>query len=154
MDKEIVVPQEYVNETLKLKHQIEGAFIYLGERLYTIRHEEMWRGMYNTYAEFLADMDITEGHASKLRQVYERFILKLDMKVEDISPYGLRRLYEILPRCTDKRTTLATLDDIKGLTASDVHKKMKSEGAEEHKCDGKIKLQMCSVCNITRRVYE
>jgi len=152
MGKELV-SQDYIKETLALKHQIEGAFIHLGERLYLIRKEEMWQGMYNSYAEFLEEMGVTEGQASKMRQIYERFILKLNMKVEEIAPYGIRRLYEILPMCTDKRTTRETLDSIKGLTASDVHKKIKAEKAGEHKHVW-FNYKMCNLCKESRRVYE
>ena len=55
--------------------------------------------------------------------------------------------------CTDKRATIEALDSIRGLTASDVKKKIKAEKAGEHKCVW-IKYVKCEICDDTKRIYD
>ena len=147
-----IISTQYLKDTLKLKNDIEGAFIQLGERLYKIKKEELWMGTYNNFSEFLEDMGISDGHASKLVQVYARFVLEYGLERLKLAQFGIRKLYAILPICTDKKGVIKALEDIKGLSSADVERtaKQKQIGAHKHQ---DIKCVMCTVCKRVKRVY-
>lgn len=151
-EEQAIVNASYIEETKTLRQHIEGAFLILGEKLYRIKGEEMWQGMYNSYEEFLKDIDISPGNASKLRQIYERLVLEQGFTPPELAGVGQRRLYAILPLCTDKNSTKGVLKDIQGLHSKDVDVMVKAKEAGEHTHIW-IEYRMCQVCKETHKVY-
>jgi hypothetical protein len=142
----------YIEETLKLKHNIETAFLALGERLYRIQEGCLWRGAYNSYEEFLVDLDISPSQASRLKSIYEVLILQHSFKPSKIAHIGQRRLYAVLPMCTSKSSSAAILEATEGLTSKDVELMVRSEKVGKHQHEW-ITYTMCAVCRETRRVH-
>ena len=150
-----IVPIEYIKETLKLKEDIEGAFLHLGERLHNIRQGDLWKGSYNTYSEFLQHMGISDGHASKLTKIYSRFVLDYGVSQMKLAKIGIQKLYIIMPMCTDKKSLEVALESIKGLSSQDVNSMVKENKHGKHKCEGEIvKMMVCGECGKMSRVYE
>lgn len=152
MSKEII-PTQYIADTLKLKYTIEGHFIMLGERLHTIKKEEMWRGGYNSFSEFLGHMEMSDSQASKLVQIYARFILEYGFKHGEIAKMGIRKLYAILPLCDGKQSAKRAFEQIEGLSGPDVEKMAKQQQVGEHKHQDE-KFAVCSVCRRMKRIYD
>lgn len=68
---------KYLEETKELYRTLSEGFLSLGEHLYKIFTEELWRGKYDLYDEFLDDIGISPSNASKIRQVYEHYVLRI-----------------------------------------------------------------------------
>ena len=148
-----IIPTDYINETLELKNNIEGAFLSLGERLHTIKDQELWKGMYNNYPEFLAELGLSEGQASKLRQIHLVFRLQYGVDALKLARIGQRRLYAIIPLCTDEQTTQRALENIEGLSSTDVDLLSKAEIAGEHTHEDEH-FARCTLCKRTKRIYD
>lgn len=148
-----VLNSSFLEETKKLRLHIEGAFLVLGEKLYKIKSEKMWEGVYDSYEDFLKDIDLTPGNASKLRQIYEKLMLEQGFQPSEIAKIGQRKLYSILPLCTDKKTTQGVLQDISGLHSKDVDKLVSAKKAGEHEHEW-IEYRMCEVCKESHRIYD
>ena len=148
-----IVPTRYLKETLKLKNEVEGMFLQIGERLYNIRKDEIWKGAYNNYSEFLQDMGISDGHASKLVQIYVRFILEYGIRQAKLAQIGIKKLYAIIPLCTDKNSLKSALEKIEGLSSDDVERLSKDQQAGPHEHDDH-KYLVCSICKRMKKFYE
>lgn len=148
-----LVPTTYIKETLKLKVDIQGAFLQLGERFYNIKEEELWQGQYNSFSEFLQHMEISDGHASKLVQIYARFVLEYGISQMKLSKIGIQKLYVIMPMCTDKKSLQSALDQIEGLSSSDVKQLVLEEEAGPHKHQDEEYVR-CTVCKRVKRIYD
>jgi len=149
----VVKQNDRIEEVKQLRRDIETAFIFLGQRLEEIHKDREWEGRYDSFEDFLLDIDLSPGQASKLRNIYTRFVLELGFQASEIAHIGQRRLYAILPTCVDKNTAERNFASIKGLTTSDVEKKVKADVAGEHDHNW-IQYRMCSVCKETHRLYE
>ena len=147
-----IVSTKYLKDTLKLKNEIEGVFLQLGERLYNIRKDEIWKGAYNNYSEFLQEMGISEGHASKLVQIYARFVLEYGIKQAILANIGIKKLYAIIPLCTNKNSLKSALEQIEGLSSADVERLSKDQQAGAHKHIDQAYL-ICSVCKRMKKDY-
>jgi len=112
-----IVPTEYIQGTLALKRHLEGVFIELGERLYNIKKDEMWQGSYNNFSEFLVDLGISDAQASKLSQIYQRFVLDYGVEVHELAKFGIKRLYAIIPLIKDEKSLNKALERIEGLSS-------------------------------------
>lgn len=71
-------------QALKLKDNIEGAYLKLGELLYNIRDKRLYSPMHDTFPEFLMEMDMTEGTASKMITVYTKLVEEYQIPPEEI----------------------------------------------------------------------
>lgn len=92
-----IVPVKYCKETIELKKNLEGGFLLLAERLHKIRTEELYKGGWDSFASFLADMDLKESFASKYISVYEQWVLGAGMKTEELAHVGIDKLYTAIP---------------------------------------------------------
>ena len=88
-EKSVLASNEsYLKETISLRHNIEGAFLELGERLNNIRSKAIWRGKYESYEEFLEDIKITPTIASSLVTVYTVYVLEHKVPIKKLSAVG------------------------------------------------------------------
>lgn len=93
---------DYCNETLKLKGGIEGSFIELGKRLRTIRDQKKFAPYWESFDGYLDDMRMSKGTASKLINIYERFVLQYQIPIPELAAIGWSPLSEILPVVQNK----------------------------------------------------
>src|SRR3990167_5681070 len=100
-----IIPAQYLEETLALKKSIETGFLILGERLYNIHAQEMWKGKYDSYQDFLSEMDVSEATDTKLRTIYSRFVLEHKLSYEKLSAVPWGSLYLLASRVGDKEQT-------------------------------------------------
>jgi len=148
-----ITSTQYINGTLALRRHIEGAFIELGERLYNIKKDEMWEGMYNSFSEFLVDLAISDAQASKLSQIYQKFVLDYKIDVPRLAKIGQKRLYEIIPMITDKNSLASVLERIEGLSSDDVVAIAREHKHGEHKHQDE-KFVICKICRRMKRIYD
>jgi hypothetical protein len=98
-------------EALQLKDNIEGAYLKLGELLSRIRSQRLYQPTHDTFPEFLMEMDITEGTASKMITVYDLFIGKYQIPEQMlIDAKGWSKVYAIAKVSDTKEHALEWLE--------------------------------------------
>lgn len=152
----LTVNQSYLKETLLLKKRLESSFLSLGERLMRIRDERLWEGSYENFVEFLHEARLSEGTASRLISVHQRFILDFKMKHERIASIGWSTLYEIGKEVSTKKEAEEFIEKALVLRRGDVQDDLreKKTGCRNHSWGEKIILRRCETCGKTVKDYE
>lgn len=144
---ELTVKNEYLQSTVALKNAIEQSFITLGERLYNIRTNELWQGVYETYELFLDDLGMSPSTASKLVSIHETFTVKLGMK-NDIIDVPWSNLYSVIPFCTDKSSAAEWVTKAKTLIRRDLDIEIseKKTGIVQYECKCDEETYTITIC--------
>lgn len=150
---------EYCKETMQLKVGIEITFIELGKRLRVIRDERKFEAGWETFDDYLIEMRMTKGTASKLINIYERFVLEYRMPVKLLGAVGWSPLSEILPVVKTKRDAVhwvrvATENPLRELRDEIREKRT---GVDQTKCkhkDGWLVIRICKCCKLKEVVEE
>jgi len=143
--------QKYIAETIELKHKIEGAFIDMGQRLKKIRDERLYEGSYDSFPEFLKEMDISESTASRIISVFSFYIEKHGIKREKLAQAGWGNLYTLM-KLTDDKTTKKKVVEIveKGvlLRREDIAEEVRDYKHPECRHEWReLHLRICEKCN-------
>lgn len=145
---------KYVRETLKLRDTIESAFIALGERFYKIREESLWHGMFESYAEFLEQMRVSEATASKLMQVYRTYIVEYKIATSRLAKIGWSNLYMAIPLIA-KHGVENAVEKASSLRRSDIEDEVRDENHPDCKHEWqKVTIRLCMECGKRERLSE
>lgn len=144
---------DYCKDTMKLKTSIEVSFLELGKRLRVIRDERKFEPEWEAFDDYLMEMRITKGTASKLINIYERFVLEYKIPVPRLAAVGWSPLSEILPVVRTKKDAehwihVASENPLRELRDEIREKKT---GVEQSKCEHKggwITIRICKVCKL------
>lgn len=141
-----LITNDYIEDTKRLKKQIEGYFITLAERLYTIREQRLWEPNYKNFEECLLDIDVTGGTASKLISIYETFVLGDGLKPEQIAGVSWTTLYEIT-KIEDPDARKEFIDNSHLLSRKDTSDAIREfkTGCENHDFE-EILMGKCKTC--------
>lgn len=167
IDKKIVeiVPISdslYCQRAIALKKNIEVTFLALGEMLKNIRDEKKYVGSYESFDEFLADLDLTESYASKMITVFEFFREKLNISEEKLLlASGHSNLYEIYLLAKDKEEPLTFVNEtLETLATPQMGGKQKllrqmKKGVDTISCThaDSYLISCCRACGERIRVY-
>lgn len=146
----------YCDQTAELKTNIEEAFITLGERLLQIRNEKIFEPHYDSFEDFVNEaMNMSLSSASKLINIFDKFILSYGMSKQELILVGQDRLKEILPAVHDqasaeewvlKAKTLRFRDDLRKEVSAHRHGTdvPLSESCEHTEA---YTLKVCRACN-------
>lgn len=137
---------DYLRNTIDLVKQIETRYLELGRRLYRIRTQELWKGEYENYQEFLDTARINISDASKSFSIHKSYIVEGGMTMAQLRGIGYSNLYEAIPlierdgveTAVTKAETL-TRDEIKDEVRDERH------GAHRHKV-GTERWGACEKC--------
>lgn len=158
MNKEI--SYGYLQETLKLKENIENGFLSLGERLMKIRDEEMWKAGYDSFADYLEEMKMSESNASKLISVYSKYILEYDIEPEKVLAVGGHSVaYAILPFAKSKEKAEEWLEKGRHLTRQHIEQEIREmkTGIRIDECDhdwNEVHIRQCRSCGLREKVHD
>lgn len=148
----------FCEETLKLKSNIEEGFLELGKRLMTIRDGEMYKGQWQDFPEFLADMRLSEGAASKLINIYKKFVVEYNFPQESLAIAGVGNLGNVLARVSDKESAAHWLHLASTLSREDLAKEIKESktGILMATCMSHdyYALRVCRTCGDKVKLYE
>lgn len=143
---------KYVRDTLKLRDTIEGAFIALGERFYKISEQSLWHGVYESYAEFLTDMRVSESTASKLMQVYKVYIVEYKIAPAKLAKIGYSNLYMAIPLIAKQGVEVA-IEKAGSLRREDIEDEVREEESECKTHDWeKVTIRVCMTCGKKERL--
>ena len=146
--------KEYLAEARELKKNLETGFLILAEHLYKIRESEMWRGEYDSYEEFISDLDISRFTDCKLRAVYRRFVVEYKLPLEQIQTIAWTSLYTLSTKVQDKKVALSLLEKAETLRGREWLDEVRIASVGEHICveSREIKLAVCDICGkMTRK---
>lgn len=146
----------FCESTIQLVQNIEGAFIELGKRLLRIRDERLWESNWESYEEFLSEIKISPGKASKICSVYEKFVVEFEVDQEKLANVGWSNLYSMLPAIKTKSDAKEWVDKGMVLRREDIEDEVREfkHGKCEHKEFDEITLRICRNCGKKIRVYE
>jgi len=143
-------------ETVSLKKEIEGYFLVLAKNLKQIRDEELWRAEgYDSFADFLMEIDVAESTASRMISVYQTFVLSFAVKVEKLKQVGWSKLY-LLSRKDFKNKTDAEdwIDSAVLKTRQDVEEDLREEKVGECLHKDYYDLRVCKSCGKKMKIYD
>lgn len=151
----------YCKQTMELKQKIEGSFILLGKRLMEIRDKKKFLPNYENFNDFVVDIKLDPGTASKLIKIYQHFIIDLKIHPKAVSSVGSwTNVYEIVKVVKTKKDAREWLDKAKHLTKTDLQKEIMevTKGVVEKDCPHddtyKLELQVCRKCGAKYKVHE
>jgi hypothetical protein len=156
----LTIKKEYCEETIRLKENIEVAFLDLGERLMRIRDERLYENNWDAFEDFLMEVKISSGTASKLINIYQRFVLEYKISTKKIAlAGGWSIVAECLPLVKTKDEALEWLEKAGFMTQTDIRREMKEAktGIMMKDCEHDwtyIKFRTCEKCSLKERVYE
>lgn len=155
------VNYEYCNETLSLKNRLELSYLELAERLHKIQLNRMFEPNYDTFEEFLMEMKLSMATASKLINIYLRFVIKFKIQPRLLADAGgWSVVAELLPYAENKTSAERWLRQAKSNTRSDLRKSLMEVktgiimSSCKHKRQEKITFFKCLDCGETHREYE
>lgn len=92
-----IKPIKYCEEAIKIKRNLEAGFLTLAEMLYYIKKDELYNGKWESFASYLAEMDVKESQASKYISVYKSWILEAGVSPLKLQEIGVDKAYTALP---------------------------------------------------------
>jgi len=152
--KPTITNHKFLQETVELKSTIEQSFLALAERLYKIRGERLWDGEYDTFDEFLTELDLSAATCSKLCSIYEHWILKAGVKVEALGKCAWSSLYEAIP-LLEKGNANELAEELKLLTRADAIEKVREtmKPCERHDWQD-VHFRQCENCGKREKIYQ
>jgi predicted metalloenzyme YecM len=134
---------QYCIDTINLFKRSMG---HLAERLWNISSKELWNSSWSSFDEYLREVGIGKGTASKLCSIYQRVVTELGFPAETLYTVSWGNLYAVLPMMADKETAKYAIAVAATLTSEEVklelykHKHggecLHEHGVLYRKCDG------------------
>lgn len=149
----------YCEETRLKVRELEGSFLVLGERLKKIRDEKLFIGQWETFEEYLEDVKLTAPTASKLINVYQKFLVEWQFRQEKLMEAGgWSVLYPILRIATSKEEAEEWVDKACVLSRKDLEKEITEAktGIDMSKCKhhDTYVLKVCRTCGHKEKVLD
>lgn len=137
---------KFLHETVLLAKQVKESMIVIGGRLIKIKEQGLWKGTYNNWEEFVTELDMSPGSASKVMTVYREWVENAGFTVEQLSQAGVSKLYAARELISQGKTE--ALETALTLRRDDIEKTVRGEEGE-HECN---LVTFCTICR--RRVYD
>lgn len=147
-------------EALDLRDSIEVAFLKLGELLYTIREQELYKGQWETFEEYCMEFrGMSKSTVNKLIAIYEKFVIQFGISSTRLSKVGgWAVLAEALPVVNSKKEAQDWIDRASVLTLVDMRKSVKEtqRGIPVGECKHKdtYTIRICRTCGDRERIIE
>lgn len=149
---------KYCEDTLKLKDVIENSFLMLGERLKKIKDEDMFKPQWDSWDEYLEEMKMSQATASKLINIYSKFVLEYGISTDILlESGGWSTLAELLPYAKSKEDANELIHEAGILTRKDLRVKLnerKSGIAQEECLHEFYELRICRKCQLKEKIYD
>lgn len=157
-EQQLTTNLSYCEGTLELKRSIEYKFLELGERLKKISNERLYEPQWTSFGEYVGEMKMSESTASKLINIYQKFIVDYGISRERLLVSGdWSVLAEVLPIVRDKESAEEALHMCKELSRQDIRKYIKEQktGIDMRDCVHDFyTLQICRTCGEKVRLLD
>jgi hypothetical protein len=119
---------DYCTSALKLKNDLEGGFLKLGEYLYNIKENNLWEASWGSWLEFTWELKMSMNVINKLMQIHRELVLGYAVNPEYIqNAGGWSVVSECLPVIKSKPDALKWLNHAQGLTRQDLRREIKEQ---------------------------
>lgn len=121
---------DFCEETISKKHILELAWLELCGRLKEIRDNELYKGRWENFEDFLNDpaMDMDKGTASKMITIHEKMVLEYKIKPTVIANAGgWSKVAELLPVINNKEDAEEWLSKASVLSKNDLRKEVREQ---------------------------
>lgn len=153
---------EYCEQTIELKKTIELSYLEMAERLYRIKLNRMYLPAYESFGDFLQEIDLSEATASKMINIWVRFVIEYQIAPQLMADAGGWTIVaEILPFAVSKKAAENWLEEAKALRSrAKLRKSLKEAetGIDMRHCKHEhfetITFDKCLNCHETWRTYE
>lgn len=133
------------------KKNIEFEFLALAQLLSEIREERAYSPMHDSFEEFLMELDISPGTASKLMSVYEKLVVQFQIPQQSIvDTKGWSKAYLVAKNCETKEEAEEWLERAKIAHRRDLEADFKEtyQGIDQSACEHEFRiLKICKKCN-------
>lgn len=144
-----MIIKNILEETKQLFDSLSEGFLTIGKNLYEIYTKEIWKGEYDSYEEYLDYVGLSMANASKIRQVFEHYILKLGYTdTEKLAKIPYTSLYSSIAIATSKTwvNEKVELAEKKLLRGKDLEDEKRSVKHPRCSCKNTYKLEICKDC--------
>ena len=146
-------PRKFCLDTIEIKQCTELGFIELGGRLMKIRDEKLWRGGWESFGEYLADMQWSEATGSKLIRIFQKFVLEWQFSHLQLAEAGgWTVVAEVLPVVKTKQEAKQWLANCRKLSRTDlrrtIHEEKHNVDMVECKHADTYLLRICRGCGL------
>ena len=151
-----IVPYEYIKETKELVKGIRIDFIRLGGRLLKIRDERLWEGIYESWEEFLEELDLSKTSATRIIQVYKVYVIEKGVEPDKIAEAGITNLYEAIPMLEEAKSEEEVeeiVEKAKTLKRDDIKQEAMKHKAKTHEHHWHV-VEICYKCGAKRTIKE
>lgn len=147
----------YCEDTKKLKEHLESSFLELGERLLIIRDGRLYEPQHTSFTEYVWELKMSEGTASKLINIFKRFVLEYGIDRQRlIDAGGWSNLAVVLPVIKSKRDAEYWLERYEVNSRPDVEKEVKElrTGLSQAECKhlDYYELRICNDCGMREKI--
>lgn len=128
MSKQITQNLSICEAAITQKHQLEIGWLGLCGMLKNIRDNELYKGRWESFEDFLQDpqMGLDKASASKMITIHEKFIIEYKMSPARIANAGgWSKIAEVLPAVKNKKSAEEWVDKCSSLSKSDLRKEVK-----------------------------
>lgn len=136
-------------QALELKNKVEVGFLELGALLNAIKERRLYeQESFESWGEFLMEMRLSQGTASKLITIYNTFVVQYEISPRKIAEAGgYTVVYDLVPLATSKEKAEEWIDKAKSMTRSHIRQEAQSAKGEveDEPCDHEP-CNMCRKC--------
>lgn len=149
----------YCDETLEFKDKLEAGFLELGKRLANIRDNRLYEGKWDNFELYLMEFkNLSESTATKLINIYKKFVVEYGIKESDIvKAGGWSLLAETLPVVSNKKEAQHWVHSAGILNRTDLRRSIRETmtGVEMKDCKHQwVTFRLCTCCGLRERVYD
>lgn len=151
------ISTQYLEDTKKLVAVIEESFLVLGERLCKIREDRLYEGQHENFESFLDEIKVSPASASKMIQIYQKFIVEFEFSNEEVAKAGgWSLLYTIIPFCKSKSQAKEWMNKTKELPRHELEIAIREErtGIDSYECKhdwNEVCFKQCKTCGLRQK---
>jgi len=143
---------EFLQMLIQLSQQLEFNYLEFGKQLKTCRDDTVFSPEYETFPAFLQEMKLTQGTASKLINIYEKFVVEYDIPQKRLAEAGgWSVVAEILPIVNNKKEAKEWVEKAVRLRRKDLRKEVKEKktGVSMANCkhEDTYLIEICRTCS-------
>lgn len=149
----------FCTDTIELKERAEIEFLELGRRLCEISRGRLWRGGWDSWEEYLHELRMSQGTASKLMRIYQLLVERHGFSPANIaSAGGWTVVAEVLPAMKEKHEAERWMDLARRLSRTDLRRTFHEETKETNMLTCRhtdtYLLRICNECGLKMKVFE
>lgn len=139
-----LVSTSYLSVTRDLVKHIETSFLELGARLYMIQKQELFKGNFDSFMEFVDAIGLKRSFASTLTAIHRAYVVEREILPVELAEAGYAKLYDAIP-LLESQDTKMVMAKVLSLSRSELQQEVREEKHGE--CEHKETIMICASCH-------